>query len=99
MAESSPSTIQTRTTLLDILFILFRQKKRIAAFFLTVFISVFLGTILAPARYESGAKVLFKLGRESVAADPVLSSAVEPIISVGQSREAEIQSEISYNFV
>lgn len=95
MADTAHSAVQARTTLLDILFILFRQKRRIVAFFLTVFVAVFLGTMLAPARYDSGAKVLFKLGRESVPADPVLSAAVEPIISVGQSREAEIQSEIA----
>ncbi len=95
MTETPKAPALTRTTLLDILFILFRQKSRIAAFFLTVFLAVFLGTMLAPARYDSGAKVLVKLGRESVPADPVLSASVEPIISVGQSREAEIQSEIA----
>lgn len=95
MVETAKTSAPSSTTLLDVLFILFRQKRRIAAFFLTVFVAVFLGTMLAPARYESGAKVLVKLGRESVSADPVLSASVEPIISVGQSREAEIQSEIA----
>jgi len=80
------------TTLRDVFFVLFRQKKKCAAFFFVVVAAVTLATLLAPPVYESGAKILFRIGRESLNLDPTLTQDVAPMISVGQTRDAEIQS-------
>lgn len=80
-------------TLRDVLFILFRQEKRILLFFCTVVVAVVAATVLAPSVYQSEAKVLIKLGKESLA-DPTLTNVINPILSVGQSRDSDIASGI-----
>jgi len=80
-------------TLRDVLFILFRQERRILLFFCTVVVAVVLATVFAPSIYQSEAKILIKLGKESLA-DPTLTNAINPILSVGQSRDSDIASGI-----
>jgi len=80
------------TTMRDVFFVLFRQQKKCAAFFLVVVTAVTLATLLSPPIYESGAKILFRIGRESLNLDPTMTQDVAPMISVGQARDAEIQS-------
>jgi len=84
---------ENSATLRDVLFILFRQEKRILLFFVTVVVAVILATVLAPSVYQSEAKVLIRLGKESLA-DPTLSNDINPILSVGQSRDSDIASGI-----
>ena len=59
---------------------------------IVVFVTVALGTFLASEIYRSDAKVLVRLGRESVSLDPTATTG--PVISVGQQREYEIKSEL-----
>ena len=84
---------ENSATLRDVLFILFRQEKRILLFFVTVVVAVILATVIAPSVYQSEAKVLIRLGKESLA-DPTLSNDINPILSVGQSRDSDIASGI-----
>lgn len=63
-----------------------------AAFFLTVMVGVTAFTFLTPETYRSTAKLLVRLGRESVTLDPTATTG--PIISVSQSRASEIQVEL-----
>ncbi len=89
----SQTPSDTSATLRDVLFILFRQEKRILLFFATVITAVVLATLFAPSVYRSEAKILIKLGKESLA-DPTLTNVINPILSVGQSRDSDIASGI-----
>lgn len=53
---------------------------------------VTLGNWLIPEMYRSEAKVLVRLGRESVTLDPTATTG--QVIAVGQSRENEVKSEL-----
>lgn len=87
--------IEKRTTELsfrDVYHILFRHKKKAILFFSAVFVTVTLGTFLAPKIYRSEAKLFVRIGRESVTLDPTVTTG--QIVSIGQSRENEINSEL-----
>ncbi len=75
-----------------ILYIIFRHQKKIITFFMAVVISTALITFLMPETYQSDAKLLIKVGRESVSMDP---SVVGPTMSVYQNRESEVNSEVA----
>lgn len=83
---------ETEISLRDILSILFRHKSKIIAFFCTVVVTVTGANFLIAETYESEAKLLIRVGRESVSVDPSVSG---PTIGVSQSRRDEINSEIS----
>ena len=79
-------------SLRDFYYILFRHKWKVVIFFLAVMITVTLGTFLAAEIYKSEARLLVRIGRESVSIDPTATTG--QVISVGQSRESEINSEL-----
>src|SRR4030067_3522912 len=79
-------------SLRDVYYILFRHKLKVILFFIAVIVTVTLGTFLASEIYRSDAKLLVRLGRESVSLDPTATTG--PVISVGQQRENEIKSEL-----
>jgi uncharacterized protein involved in exopolysaccharide biosynthesis len=79
-------------SLRDVYYILFRHQRKVIAFFLAVIVTVTVGTLLSPKIYQSEAKLMVLLGRESVSLDPTATTG--PVISVGQSRENEIKSEL-----
>lgn len=81
------------TSLLDLYAFLFRHKTRILLFFCTVMIAVTLSTFLASEVYESDAKLLVRLGRESVSLDPTATTG--QVVSIGQDRENEVNSELA----
>ena len=76
----------------DFYYILFRHKWKGILFFFAVMITVTLGTFLAAEIYRSDARLMVRIGRESVTLDPTVTT--NPIIAVGQSRESEINSEL-----
>jgi uncharacterized protein involved in exopolysaccharide biosynthesis/Mrp family chromosome partitioning ATPase len=80
-------------SLRDIYFILFRHKRKVAWFFLSVFLGVALVTLLLPNIYQSEAKLLVRLGRESVSLDPTATTSGQTI-AVNARRESEIRSEL-----
>ena len=79
-------------SLRDFHYILFRHKWKVIVFFLAVMVTVTLGTFLAAEIYRAEAKLLVRIGRENVSLDPTATTG--QIISIGQSRESEINSEL-----
>ena len=94
MVSNGANWTTNQRTLRDIFTVIFRHKGKITIFAVAVIVAVTLATILAPDIYRSDAKILVRLGRESVSLDPTVSGATNSVISVGQARDAEIQSEI-----
>lgn len=77
----------------DVLNILFRHKRKIAAFFIVAVgaVTVFTYFIVDNA-YRSEARLLVKLGRENLAVDPSVSG---PTVSLMRDRESEMNSEVA----
>ena len=84
---------QPQGSLRDVYFILFRHKRKVAWFFVGIFLTVALVTFLLPEIYQSEAKLLVRLGRESVTLDPTATTSGQTI-SVNARRESEIRSEL-----
>jgi uncharacterized protein involved in exopolysaccharide biosynthesis len=79
-------------SLRDFFYVLFRHKKKIISFFLTVTIAVTLGTFWATQIYRTDAKLMVRIGRETATLDPTAATGqVMPVIA---SRESEVNSEI-----
>ncbi len=76
----------------DVLYIIFKHKKKIIFFFFAVIAIIGLTTLLSPAIYQSEAKLFIKLGRETVTRDS--DSSPNQRISVSQSLESQINSEL-----
>ncbi|MGF1634558.1 MAG: exopolysaccharide transport family protein [Phycisphaerae bacterium] len=76
----------------DALFVLCRQRRKALGLGALVLACAAVAAVALPAAYRSEAKMLVRLGRESVALDPTttLGTTVTPI----QSRENEINSEL-----
>jgi polysaccharide biosynthesis protein PslE len=87
-----PQPLRGVFTLRDLFYVLFRHKWKMTLFFVTVMIAVIIGVLIAKEIYRSEAKLMIKIGRESVSLDP--TAATGQVISVGPSRESEINSEI-----
>ena len=81
-----------RRSMRDFYSILFRHKWKVSVFFLTVMVTVTLGTYLVAEIYRAKATLLVRIGRESVTLDP--TAATGQVISLGQSRQSEINSEL-----
>ena len=79
-------------SLREVSYVLFRHKWKVTIFFLSVILIVSLGTFLSPKIYQSEATLLVRVGRESVTLDP--SATTGQVISLGHSRDAEINSEV-----
>jgi len=79
-------------SLRDIYYIIFRHKWKVILFFLAVTATVTLCTFYASEVYRSDAKLLLHLGRENVSLNPTATTG--QIISMGQSRKSEINSEL-----
>ncbi len=88
----SPSPFRGVFTIRDFFYVLFRHKWKAIAFFLIVLIATIAGAFLAAEIYRSDAKLMVRIGRESVTLDPTASTG--QVIAVGPSRESEINSEI-----
>ncbi|RPJ34607.1 MAG: hypothetical protein EHM27_17160, partial [Deltaproteobacteria bacterium] len=79
-------------SLRDFYSILFRHKWKVIIFFLAVVTTVTVGTFLTTEIYKAEAKLLLRIGRENVSLDPTATTG--QVISIGQSRESEINSEL-----
>ena len=79
-------------SLVDFIEVLFRHRLKIVGVFsVTVILALFV-TMLSPETYRSEAKVLMRLGRESVSLDPTATTG--KTVAVSQNRESQINSEI-----
>ena len=88
----SEGGLPVQWTARDIAGVLFRRKGQTAAFFGAAGIAAVAYVLFAPEVYRSEAKLLVKIGRESVALDPTATTG--QIISVARSRMNEINSEL-----
>lgn len=89
---SDPHPPGENGSLRDILYVLFLRKNALLIFFGAVFLSVLLFTYLSPEIYQSEAKILIRVGRESLALDPTVDG---PTVALSQSRENEVNSELA----
>ena len=81
-----------RTSIRDILYVLFRHKKKMMAVFAITAVSVTVVTFLMKDVYRSDAVLLIRLGRENLGMDPSVSG---PTVSIGQDRASEVNSEVN----
>lgn len=84
---------KTDRTLREFSYVLFRHKRKVIWFFLSVVLIVGLITIFMPRTYTSEAKLLVRLGRESASLDPTVSASGQ-VVQVQQRRENIIKSEL-----
>ena len=89
---SIPNHKTDNGSLRDILHVFFRRKKAFLLLFGGIFLSVVLFTYISPEIYQSEAKVLIRVGRESLSLDPTVDG---PTVSLSQSRENEVNSELA----
>src|SRR4051794_33452433 len=87
MALADPSQ-----PLREIVRVLFRQKRKMAAAFLAVLALTALVTLISPRAYRSQAKLFVRLGRENSTLDPAATVGQTPMVSVPQSRENELNT-------
>ncbi len=92
MSKPMTDDRQREQSLRDLFYVVFRHKGKMLAWFLVVMAAVTAFTFLMPETYCSTAKLLLRLGRESVTLDPTATTG--PVISVSQSRANEIQAEL-----
>ncbi len=81
-----------RRSLRDFVYVLFRHKWKVLIVFLAVAFSVTLVTFILPEIFLAEAKLLVRVGRESVTLDPTATTG--RVISMEQSRQNEIKSEL-----
>lgn len=90
VVEAAKKTQQS--TLRDLYYVLFRHKWKMILFFLAVTLTVFVLTYRSPELYRSEAKLLVRLGRESITLDPTVTTG--QIINVSQAWESEVNVEL-----
>jgi capsular exopolysaccharide synthesis family protein len=83
-----------QTSARDVLNVLFRHKWKMILFFLLASGTVGLMTKVAPNRYRSSAKVLVRLGRESVSLDATATAGGQLVVPYSRTTGAEIQTEL-----
>jgi succinoglycan biosynthesis transport protein ExoP len=76
----------------DLLYVVFRYKWLIATVAILVLAGVTLYTYIIPEKYTSEARILVKVGRESLAVDPSISG---PTMGMLVNRDAEVRSEVA----
>lgn len=84
--------LETNFALADVFAALFRQKAKIAAFFVVVMGVVAAATLLSSSRFLSESKLLVRLGRENVTLDGTATMGQGLAMAVPASREDEINS-------
>ena len=84
---------ETLGTLRDVLNIIFKHKAKMITIFLTVVVTVAVGSFLISPVYEASSKILVKFGRENVFT-PTNQAAGGNSILFENSREERINSEI-----
>ena len=81
------------TSLRDFYFVVFRHNRKALLFFSTLIVTVLIGTFLVSETYKSDAKLMVRLGKESVSLDPTATTG--QVANVESAFGNEINSEIS----
>ena len=63
------------TSLRDVYYVLFRHKGKALCFFLFVALATVVATFLRPNIYRSEAKLMLRLGRESISLDATVTTS------------------------
>jgi uncharacterized protein involved in exopolysaccharide biosynthesis len=84
------ATKQRYVTIADIINGLFQTRRRVVAVTSCSFLLVCIGFALTPRRYQSEAKLLLRLGRESVSLDATASFG--PTVAMQQTRQTEVNT-------
>ena len=92
MADSGSRYSFPETSPRDFCNVLFRRKKKIIAFFVSVMFVVALGTFISSKVYKSEAELLLRIGRENATVGPTVATG--RVININQDRENEINSEV-----
>ncbi|MHC4752286.1 MAG: GumC family protein [Planctomycetota bacterium] len=92
MSEEKVEEKTRERTLRDVYYVLFRHKWKMLLFLIVVVGIVTVSALRRPDIFRSEAKLMLRLGRESVTLDPTVTTG--QIIPVGRSRESEIISEL-----
>lgn len=83
----------TKTSLRDLLYVVFKRKSVILLFFTATFCTVTIGTLLIKPTYEASSKILVKIGREDLYVPTVPTSGTSaPTMNIN--RESQMNSEI-----
>ena len=85
---------ESRGNLRDFLNIIFKHKSKIIIIFLTVVLTVTIGTFLMSPIYEASAKILVKFGRENIYTPTSATGAGSQVISDLASKEDRLNSEV-----
>ena len=85
--------IQNNSSLRDLCHILFRHNAKASLFFCVVLATVFLGTFFVSETYTSNAKLMVRLGKESVSLDPTATTG--QLANVEPEFDSQINSEVS----
>jgi len=91
-AQSDIEERHQQTSLRDFFDILLKHKRKMIAFFTVVVVGVSVLILSSADIYRSEATLLVRLGRESVALDPTVTTG--QIVPVQRSRESEIHTEL-----
>jgi capsular exopolysaccharide synthesis family protein len=91
-AEPTTQNRARKRSLRDLLYVLFGHKGKVTVFTLLLFGMAALMTFLRPGLYRSEARLLVRLGRETVSLDP--TATIGEIAQINQSRDWEINSEL-----
>ena len=76
----------------DIFYVIFRHKWTIFVFFVLITAIVTAVTFVLPKGYESTAKLIIRIGQESLPSDPGVTNT---LLNVNQERPGEVQSAIA----
>lgn len=85
---------ESQGTLRDLLNVVFKHQATIILIFLTVVVTVTIGSFLMPPVYEASSKILIKFGRENVYLPTSPAASGSPPILFDSSREERINSEV-----
>ena len=92
MADNGSQRNFVETSKRDFYNVLFRHKRKMIVFFLSMVIVVSLGTFLGSKVYRSEAVLLVRLGRENATLDPTVAAG--RVINISTDWENEINSEV-----
>jgi uncharacterized protein involved in exopolysaccharide biosynthesis len=82
----------SKSSLRDLLNVVFRFKRRGLTVFGCTLLMAIVGLFVCPRKYSSEAKLLVRLGRENLALDPTATTGA--MVSLNSTRDAEINSVI-----
>lgn len=83
---------EAEMTIRDLLNVVFRHKKKVIFFFISIITLISVATLLMNKTYRSNARILIKLGRENATLDPTVAAGTA--MNINESRENEINSEM-----